>query len=464
MKKWICLAGVAAVLIAAILFLKKEGELLPDWICWEKRQIETGEEGPGTILLEDQRVTLSRGDKILWQSPEETRVQDVLWCDVDRDGSKELLLLDWRTGTYGEARPFWVEKNEESWSQHIDIYDWQPEQETVMAIWMASDIGLDALGWSYDEEHRYLLIQEPGQEVSGWAWLEWGLERVPIKLEVLAVGDNLLHEGLYRRGLQSGSFAFLYEALAEEVQAADLAIVNQETPLVTEPGMYGGYPSFGTPAEAASALREAGFDILTCATNHALDRGQTGIDMTVNTCEELGLLPLGIQSSEQTAYEPYQLVERRGLRIAMLNYTETLNGQPLPAENPCAVHVLEEETVSHDLEAARAAADLVMVFVHWGTEYADEPDAQQQKWAELFLEKKVDVVIGTHPHVLQPWEMLTGEDGHRMLIYYSLGNFVSAQEQPGTEIGGIARFTIGLTLEGCEIIEYSLEEFRSTVD
>lgn len=458
MKKFICFAGMAVVIIAAILFLQKEGFLLPGWIRWEERQLETGDEGPGSIVLENRRVVLSRQGEILWASPEKTLVQDVLWCDVDRDGDKELLLLDWRKGTYGEARPFWVKETEESWSQHIDIYDWNPEEKKISAIWMASDIGLDAARWTYDEDHRYLLIEEKEQNVSGWAWLQWGLERVPISFTVAAVGDNLLHEGLYRQGLAQGSFDFLYQDIRSQVQETDLAFVNQETPLVTDHGMYGGYPSFGTPAEAAKALREAGFDVLTCATNHALDRGMTGIDMTVDTCQDLGLISLGIQSSEQTGYEPYQLIERRGLRIALLNYTESLNGQPMPEQNPYAVHTLEEETVSRDLEAAREAADVVLVFVHWGTEYGEEPDEQQQKWTRLFLEKKVDVVIGTHPHVLQPCELLIGADGHQMLVYYSLGNFVSAQDKPGTEVGGMASFTVALTMEGCTITDYRLEE------
>ena len=119
---------MAVVIIAAILFLRKEGYLLPGWIRWEERQLETGDEGPGSIALEGRRVVLSRQGEILWTSPEETLVQDVLWCDVDRDGDKELLLLDWRKGTYGEARPFWVKETEGSWSQHIDIYDWRQEE------------------------------------------------------------------------------------------------------------------------------------------------------------------------------------------------------------------------------------------------------------------------------------------------------------------------------------------------
>ncbi|WP_434309094.1 CapA family protein [Hominifimenecus sp. rT4P-3] len=458
-NSWIFAGMAAVILTAAFLFLRKEGILLPSWACWQNRQIQTGEEGPGTIILENRRVTVSKQGEILWQSPDECRVQDVLWCDIDRDQEMEMILLCWRVGTYGKARPFWVEEkdNEKEWSQHIDIYDWRANENRMAPIWMASDIGVDAVKWAYDDTRRYLLIQERDGDVSGWAWLQWGLESIETSVSFAAVGDNLLHEAIYREGLARGSFDFLYEHVKQEIQAADVAVINQETPLVDEPGMYGGYPSFGTPSEVADAIAAAGFDVLTCATNHALDRGILGVDMTVSACESRRIMCLGIQSSKQTEYEPYQLLERRGIRFALLNYTDILNGQAMPKENAYAVHTLQEETVRCDLKRARTDADVVMVFVHWGTEYEAEPDEQQQKWMNLFLEQGVDVVIGTHPHVIQPWELLKGEDGREMLVYYSLGNFVSAQDRSETMLGGIARFTATLTLDGVKITDYGME-------
>lgn len=449
----------AVILTAAFLFLRKEGILLPDWACWQNRQIQTGQKGPEEIVLENRRVTVFKQGEILWQSPEECRVQDVLWCDIDRDQEKEMVLLCWRVGTYGKARPFWVEEkdNEKEWSQHIDIYDWREKENRMAPIWMASDIGLEAVTWAYDDTRRYLLIQERDGDVSGWAWLQWGLEAVETSVSFAVVGDNLIHEAIYREGIEGGSFDFLYEHVKQDIQAADVAIINQETPLVDEPGMYGGYPSFGTPVEVADAIQTAGFDVITCATNHALDRGILGVDMTVNAWKQRGLVGLGIQSSEQTEYEPYQLLERRGIRFALLNYTDSLNGRPMPKENAYAVHTLQEENMRRDLKRARDDADIVMVFVHWGTEYETEPDERQQKWTELFLEQGVDVVIGTHPHVLQPWEIVTGKDGRKMLVYYSLGNFVSAQERLETIFGGMARFTVTLTLHGATITDYGME-------
>ena len=134
-----------------------------------------------------------------------------------------------------------------------------------------------------------------------------------------------------------------------------------------------------------------------------------------------------------------------------------MNGMEAPASNPNMVHILSnEERICQDIERAKEAADFVIVFVHWGTENSEETDDFQKEWAQLFLERKVDVVIGTHPHVLQPYEVLTDDNGHSMLIYYSLGNYISAQSEKICTKGGMAKFKIGLTQDGYRITEYGL--------
>lgn len=110
-----------------------------------------------------------------------------------------------------------------------------------------------------------------------------------------------------------------------------------------------------------------------------------------------------------------------------------------------------------DIARAKAEADFVIVFAHWGTEYAQEPDEFQRKWTQVFLQSGVDIVIGTHPHILQPYEMLTGDDGHQMLVYYSIGNYISAQPEKRCVKGGMAEFTVSLTPTGYQITEYDLQ-------
>ena len=127
---------------------------------------------PDEILLRGRRATVCKGGAAVWQSERGIRVQDVLWCDIDHDGDKELMLLCWKRGRYGESRPFWVEEDEKSWSQHIYIYDWT--EEGIRPIWMASDIGMDAERWRFDERERLVITERNGRE-SAWDWLTWGL-------------------------------------------------------------------------------------------------------------------------------------------------------------------------------------------------------------------------------------------------------------------------------------------------
>lgn len=125
------------------------------------------------------------------------------------------------------------------------------------------------------------------------------------------------------------------------------------------------------------------------------------------------------------------------------------------------VQLLEdEETIRKELQNAKAESDLVIVFVHWGTENSEDTDDFQKKWAQVFLESGVDVVIGTHPHVMQPVEVLSDEEGHQMLIYYSIGNFLSAQPEKSCIKGGMAEFTVSLTEDGYRVTEYDLVPLR----
>ena len=154
---------------------------------------------------------------------------------------------------------------------------------------------------------------------------------------------------------------------------------------------------------------------------------------------------------------------RNGIRFALFNYTYGTNGIKIPDECPAMVHLLEDEDrIREAVRAAKEEIDMVLVFAHWGTEYAKEPDAFQEKWTQIFLESGVDAVIGTHPHTLQPYEMLQDGDGHQMLVYYSIGNFVSAQYEQACVKGGAAEFTVSLTADGYKITQYSLQPLEIT--
>ena len=444
---------------ALVFFLWSEGTFLPRWISWNNRTIfEQSEQYQ--VVLEEKEVQVFYEDQVLWTSDEDVKVQDIVSCDIDFDMQDELILLCWKIGRYGKHMPFWVEEDENAWSQHIFVYEYYAKE--IRPKWMSSYIGQDVAVMQDNGKtapYTRLWLTEPDGATSSWRWDSWGFTKENCEISFVAFGDNIIHEPIYRYGLQQEEgFSFLYENINDIISDSDVSIINQETPLTDDSAMYGDYPRFGTPMEVGEAIVDAGFDVVTSATNHAMDRGVDGIDFTKSFFEANKIICLGIQSQDETEYRPYEIITRNGVRFALLNYTYGTNGIAIPESNPYMVHLLEDkDRICNDMEKARAEADYVIVFVHWGTENTVEIDAFQQKWTRLFLENKVDVVIGTHPHVMQPYEILTDDSGHRMLIYYSLGNYISAQSEKVCSKGGMAQFTIGLTQEGYQITEYDLQ-------
>ena len=186
------------------------------------------------------------------------------------------------------------------------------------------------------------------------------------------------------------------------------------------------------------------------ATNHTLDRGKTALMNCMNFWKEnhKKVAVLGVFESQEAYDNDIYIYEQEGVKIAILNYTYGTNGMPTPSDMPFAVAMLEEEKVLLDLQKANEQADFVVVCPHWGTEYRHEKSQEQEYWAQLFLDNGVDLVIGTHPHYIQPVEMLTNENGQQMLVYYSLGNFINSTSDSGRGtadrmIGGMAKVTVG---------------------
>lgn len=453
-------AAAAILCMGALSYiLWNNGVFLPRWIQWENRTF-CSQSGQYKIVLSHKSVSIISDNTVIWTSPEAIKIQDAISCDMDNDRQDELILLCWKIGRYGNDKPFWVEKDEKKWSQHIFVYEYSNGE--IRPKWMSSYIGQDVAVLSENGKSspfcRLLLTDLEGC-VSSWMWDSWGFMKEDTDISFLVFGDNLIHEPIYRYGLRNDtSFGFLYENFQDIISQSDIAIINQETPLTDNPFRYSGYPRFDTPANVGQAIADAGFDAVSCATNHALDQGAEGINFTKKFFDSHNIKCLGIQSEEETAYKPYEIIAKGGIRFAMLNYTYGTNGMKLPESNPNMVHLLDDEQqIRQDIEHARTETDFVLVFVHWGQEYSREIDDLQQKWTQIFMESKADVVIGTHPHTLQPYEVLTDSSGHKMLVYYSIGNFISAQPEESSTKGGMASFTVSLTPAGCEITEFSLE-------
>lgn len=457
--------AAASIGAAVVLFLLwKDGFFLPRWIIWQNGEFPA-RQGQYEILLEQKEVNIRQGDTLLWTSPENLKVQSVISADIDNDGEEELLLLCWKIGRYGSHKPFWIEKDERNWSQHIFVYEYQDER--IKPKWMSSYIGEDVAKMSVDEETFFrnrLWLTAPDGKSSSWVWDFWGFTKEDTDVSFVVFGDNLIHEPIYRYGLQeAGTFDFLFENFRERIAQSDISVINQETPLTDNPAMYSDYPRFGTPLQVGEAIADAGFDVVTCATNHALDRGEDGIRTTKDFFEEHDVVCLGIQTEDEKEEDFYEIIIRNGIRFALFNYTYGTNGIRIPEENPNMVHLLDdEERVREAIAKARAEADFIIVFAHWGTEYKEEADEFQRKWTQIFLECKVDVVVGTHPHTIQPYTLLIDESGHEMLVYYSIGNFISAQQEKACVKGGMASFTVSLTPQGCRITEYALQPLTIT--
>lgn len=276
---------------------------------------------------------------------------------------------------------------------------------------------------------------------------------------LMALGDNLIHNTIYWSAEQpDGSYDFtpVYEEIAKVAAEYDLACINQETIYVNDPALYANYPAFGTPTQVGDALAGAGFDVVTHATNHCYDKLDTGIVDTLGFWRENypDMAVLGIHDSQEAA-DTIRVVEKNGLRLALLNYTYGLN-YSAPA-NKYMVDTLIRDAVRADLERAEAQADFTAVFVHWGEEGQTRPTQSQRDWAQFMADNGADLIIGSHPHVLQPLETVTSSSGREVPVFYSLGNFVSHQLTAIEMLGGMASVELTKTGEGvavtaCELV------------
>lgn len=289
----------------------------------------------------------------------------------------------------------------------------------------------------------------------------------PETLSMIMVGDILLHTPVEEASLQADG-SYNYEAIFAEmkwdIQAADLAIVNQEVILAGEELGVSGYPAFNAPFTVGDALVDAGFDVICHGTNHALDKGRKGVLNCLNFWQDSypETAVLGIHGSQDSQDNIY-IYEQGDFKIAVLNYTYGTNGIALPEDMPYAVDLLQEEKVAADLKKAEELANFTIVCPHWGTEYQLEQSAVQEKWAAFFASHGADLVLGTHPHVIQPIEWVTdAETGNEMLVYYSLGNFVNWTGESGAGIanrmvGGMAQVTLEYKDGKVTISEYGVE-------
>jgi poly-gamma-glutamate capsule biosynthesis protein CapA/YwtB (metallophosphatase superfamily) len=442
-------------------------EDFPLWTEWEE---DVSDFEDAYVVLKDKKVSLYADTSctdLRWNSDEDWSVQDMVIKDVDRDGTEELILLVWKHGSYGNSKPFWVKENDNRLGQHIFIFSYDKDEEIRMhSIWMSSEIKFNIISIASGTADQLILnIQGAGPQL--WAWRSFGIKYVsdakPAEIDLVCVGDNLIHLPLL---YEDSSGNGLYEKIAPTIREADIAAINLETILVDNERSVSDYPRFGTPIEVGEALVNAGFDVFNMANNHVLDKGAYGVDTTVAFFKEHDLPYFGANGTAGYTgnyKDSVAFVEKDGITVAFLGYTYGMNGLHCPEEYPYMTETFDDtDRMIRQIKYARANADVVVVYAHWGREYKTQPSRSQVTWAQFFAEQKVDIVIGSHPHVLQKTDVVTDpESGHETIVYYSLGNFVSGQQKPGTQEGGIAKITIARETDGAvRIREHSLQKTR----
>lgn len=270
------------------------------------------------------------------------------------------------------------------------------------------------------------------------------------RVSFIGTGDNLIHNVIFEEAqLEEGMFDFkpMFENVADEIEVADLAFINQETLIGGDDFGFSGYPAFNTPSNMADDLNELGFDLVNGASNHSLDKGRQGV---VNTLEiwnkQKNMVFTGVFDSQEER-DAIPIIEREGVNFSFLAYTYSTNG--IEPDVTYRLNYFDEALIIQDIERAKEVSDFVIVSAHWGDEHMLEPNEFQKKYAQLFADLEVDAVIGTHPHVIQPVEWVEGKNGNQTLVVYSLGNFLSAMST-GTEnnmLGGMISFDFVLTEE-----------------
>ena len=533
-------ALVVAVLVTAMIAVGAlwfHGMFLPGWIRWNERTEALDKEDAGavsSVVLKDRRLVVYDNGEEVYRSPSGWKVQDALWQDLDGDGAREIAVLYWSRSAAGEQSAGLTGNGSPGFSQHLVLLD--DISNNLGEIWVSAPLSLQAVSVRVDAD-GYLVLSEAVGRQSSWVWNgasvvssgtaspippgsavalqdtgtpSGGTEQQTgtaapdpqdtpqdasaaqetaqqptsadeSSVSFLAVGDDLVHENVWRQGqANGGDYSYLFENIIPMINSVDFACLNQETMFVEESVGYTGYPMFGSPIGIGEAAIRAGFDIVTCSTNHSLDKGSYGIETTAGFFEshKAEITYLGIYTRDKWNEETHEIktVTKNGITFALLNFTYGLNGIPVPADAPFCIDTYRhdataygEETVQRDeqrmrdaIRRAKEVSDVVIFFPHWGQEYVYEPvhnphmSFDQIYWTNILLEEGVDIVIGTHPHVVEPVEMLMREDGHEMLVYYSLGNFVSGQDEMPRVVCGMATFTVTRKGDRCFVSAYDM--------
>ena len=277
----------------------------------------------------------------------------------------------------------------------------------------------------------------------------------PIEVKLMAVGDNLIHTPLInqaraRAGGNGYDFAACYDGVRDLIAKADLALINQESILASDVAAPSSYPMFCTPTQCGDAVYDLGFRAVLTANNHVLDKGTKGILASLDYWDSKpGVVTFGSYRNEEEFNTP-RVLDVNGIKFAFTGTTYGYNGLQFPADSEIIAPLIEDEDrLQRAVEAGKQAADVMVVAIHWGNEDSQIVTDAQRILAQKLVDWGADIILGTHPHVLQTMEYLEKPDGSKAFVAYSLGNFLSGQASAPNLIAGVAELTV--TKDGDEI-------------
>ncbi len=272
----------------------------------------------------------------------------------------------------------------------------------------------------------------------------------PITFTLTSLGDTLCHNTQYWDAYNSKTdeydFSYVYEDIKNYTLSSDITIGSLETTFAGKEKGYSNYPTFNTPDSLATALKDIGVDVVSLAGNHALDYGYTGLCRTIDVFNNIGLSHLGTYKTAEDQ-EKILIKDVEGVKIAFINYTYGTNGIPLPSGKDFCVNLIDKDFIKKQINQAKEQnVDMIVACMHWGTEYRTTANSEQKDLANFLFENGVDVILGNHPHVLEPMEKktITLQDGTTkdVFVVYALGNFTADQRDEITRDSAILNLTI----------------------
>ena len=262
----------------------------------------------------------------------------------------------------------------------------------------------------------------------------------PITFSLAAIGDIMCHNTQYMDAYNSSTdsydFSYVFEDIQTYIQSADISIGSLETTFAGKDRGYSNYPTFNSPEQLAYDLSEMGLDVLSTAGNHALDKGFSGLSNTLDVLDDANISHSGTYRTQEDR-DSVLIKDVNGVKVAILSYTYGTNGIPVPSDKEFCVNLIDKDLIKKDIENAKSQnADVIISCMHWGIEYQTTPNDEQEDLADFLFENGVDIILGNHPHVLQPMEKrsVTLADGtvKDCFVVYALGNFICDQNSENT--------------------------------